>query len=49
MFPSKAQQKTTKANVAFDIAWEHTSLGETSMSSSFLLHGCMVDARILQI
>jgi hypothetical protein len=46
---SKVQQKTTKANVAYDIAWEHTNLGETSMSSSLLLHGCMGGARILQI
>ena len=37
---SKVQQKTTTANLAYDIAWEHTSLGETCMSSSFLLHGC---------
>jgi hypothetical protein len=46
---SKVQQKTTKANVAYDIAWEHTNLGETSISSSVLLHGCTVGARILQI
>jgi hypothetical protein len=46
---SKVQQRTTKANVAYDIAWEHNNLGETSMSSSFLLHGCMAGARILQI
>jgi hypothetical protein len=49
MRKTKARIRNRKATVAYDIAWEHTSLGESSMSSSYLLNGCLVGARLMLV
>ena len=49
MRKSKGKLNNSKATTAYDIAWEHTSLGETSVSSAYLLNGCMVGSRILKL
>jgi hypothetical protein len=46
---TKAQHKSQKTTVAYDIAWEHTSLGDISISSSYLLNSCLVGLRILKV
>jgi hypothetical protein len=49
MRKSKGKLSNHKAATAYDIAWEHTSFGESSISSSYLLNGCIVDARIVSV
>ena len=45
----KGKLSSSKGTPAYDIAWEHTSLGETSVSGAYLLNGCLVGSRIVKL
>jgi hypothetical protein len=45
----KVQGKRSSLHIAYDIAWEFTSLGESSIAYSYLVDACHIGSRIFTL